>query len=771
MRKRQKTREERELAASLAEASEKELKRAKRSRRSKKSQPTTPELVERPLFMSASLPAPPIPPLPTLRPAPALSATLAKKSLDDFDVNSIQNYHELLAALKAKKVQITLGNDIIAEDNILINYDVAINFNGHSIISDESIPAARVLDIRSGEVTLTGKGKIFAMGDRSVALRVFGAISTEMPFYTTVTVDEGISLFSPTSSAIFVAANLGAAYGLNLNFSGEIIAHDGICISSDVRGQRPRNLPVITLKSGARIIVDETSGAALSAMGYGIWHVGAVCLRGAVGIKAKSGQIHCSHTQIVSNGPADLATFQIEPNDVANLELSIEGGNYLSEHGYVLSGAAGSLSKLSIKDGELQGTLGDYPDDIKRVLDNSARAINDPDFAGEVRPLALPKLPVAPMPTAAPASSPAPIPEIPMPSPVPAVPAAENSQPILPPEPDERAAMRNVLSEALADLEKLRSADYVSGFSAMRRAINQAKKVLRHEHASLADIRDAASSLLAAFDNLEEREDFSLSDEELDELFYHGAVLEEVAGDHLKPSKKTRRFGKKTSPVPVSPKPLPAVPVIQPVAPQPVRPPAPVAAPTPVFTQVTPAVSTPEVRAAAPVPSPAPPIAKVISAPVTPPPQPEPNLSTLRDVIATIARLDPQKYSAASYQALLATLTHAKEIIGRDSVQQHEIDQISSRLLAQLAELEPAPALRQLSAFSSEAIDEMAPAAHWSVGVSSIDEATPFDYANYRPPKSSRFRSTISGLVKSITAGAKAGFATYRRTRRSAKTA
>ncbi len=788
MRRRQKTREERELAASLAEVSERELaKKSKRSRKSKKSQPATPELVERPLFMSASLPAPPIPPLPaTLRPAPALVPTLAKKRIDDFDVNSIQNYQELLAALKAKKVQITLGNDIVATDNILINYDVAINFNGHSIISDETIPAARVFDIRSGEVTLTGKGKIFAMGDRSVALRVFGAISTEMPSYTTVTIDEGISLFSPSSYAVFIAANLGAAYGLKLNFSGEIIAHDGICLSADVRGKHPRNLPVITVKSGARIIVDENSGSALSALGYGIWEVGAVCLRGASGVRAKSGQIKCSHTQVVSNGPADIATFQIEPNDPANLELSIDGGTYVSENSYILDGAAASIQKLSIKDSDFSGARGDYPADIRAVVNTSAQILRDAEPVSEPHQLILPTaptpipeeaLPVAPTtPTVAP-------PDVAMPT-MPNSPIAVDSTPPPTPEPDEREAARSALADAISDLEKLRSSDYAAGFSAMRRAISQAKRTLRSNRASLADIRDAASGLLAAFDNLEERDDMSLSDEELDELFYHGAVLEEMASEREKVTKKTRRlFGKKTTKtLDVPPAPLKAVvnsvpqlsaPTVvpaTPVVPAPVAPvvpaPAPIAAPSaPEPVSLTP-VSAPTATVATPV------VQTSSTAQVAAPTTPEPNLSMLREVISAIARLEPQKYTAASYQNLLNTLSFAKEIIGRDGVQQAEIDQIASRLLTELTDLEPAPVLHQYSSFSSESIDEMSPSAHWSAGVSSIDETAPFDYANYRPPRTKpKLGSPLSGFVKSITIGARAGLATYRRSRRATKNA
>lgn len=780
MRKRRKTRDEQELAASLASASAKEAtKREKRSRRSKKSQPATPEIVARPLFMSASLPAPPIPPVPVVTPSSNSSRPLRDpQERDSFDVNSIQNYHELLAALKAKKVQITLGNDIIAEDNILINYDVAINFNGHSIVSDESIPAARVFDIRSGEVTLTGKGKVFAMGDRSVALRIFGAISTEMPSYTTVTIDEGISLFSPSSYAVFIAANLGAAYGLRLNFAGEIIAHDGICLSGDVRGRHQRNLPTITLSSGARIVVDETSGAALHAAGYGIWEIGAVCLRGATGLKAQAGQISCTHTQMISNGPADLATFAIEPSDHSDLELSINGGTYISENSYVLAGTATSFKKLAIKESELHGALGNYPDDIRAVLNSSLLAPPPADSIAIPSPSMT--LPTAPAPVAAPLPTPA----LKAPSFAPAQPLplpgseaiAESATPAEPPAlPDEREATRTALADALSDLEKLRSADYQSGFAEFRRAVSQAKKVLRHSHSTLADIRDAASNLLTAFDNLEEHDDSSLSDEELDELFYHGAVLEEMTVDQPKPAKKPRLFAPSedtTEKAPeISPESAPKiVPKIISAAPQPIPASAPVVAPVapPALPKADkPPVAAPLATPATPVPVPTP------SAAPVPPVAPALNFSTLREVITTIAQLDAQKYSTTSYQTLLATLTQAKAVIGREDVRQDEIDQISSRLLTQLAELEPAPALNNLSAFSAGAIDEMSPAPHWSTGANSIDDTTPFDYTNYQAPRASkipRLHSPLGGFLKSLSAGARAGFATYRRARRTAKT-
>ena len=694
------------------------------------------QLVARPSVAPVLLPVPPAPPAPTIPPVPVIAPLEASSKRQDFDENSIQTYQELLAALKAKKVQITLGNDIVAEDNILINYDVAINFNGHSIVSSERRIAARVLDIRSGEVTLTGRGKIFAMGKDSIALRVFGAISTEMPHYTSVTVDEGISLFSPTSYAIYIAPNLGVAYGLTLNFAGEIIAHDGIGLSSDVRGQRPRSLPVINLKGEARITADEDSGVAVDAAGYAIWHLGAVNLRGASGLRAKSGVIACQHTQIMASGEAPCAALQILANHEQNLEISVDGGSYMSEQAYALAGETSGLQLLTLRGGDFRGELGVVDDVICRAISMRDAALSmetvtflasiDPKVPLLPQPETPPEMPaelqapVVPEPVPIPQSAPAPEEPLPTPAPDPAVLAREAEQ-------AECQALKSVLAEALADLAKLNAADYTAGFGALHQSVQRAEQLLADPSASLADIRNVAGVILAAFDGLEEHEDLSLSDDELDQLFYHGAVLEEVASPTVS---------------------HPTQPTFTPVAP----PIVPSSAPSEDITDqaatssFAPQSFAPERPAAAP-----------------------PDLSTLSELIAKISALDPERYSPDSYQVLLDELAEIKPIIADPTATQEDIDQIVDNLAADLEDLEPAPAIQELTAFSSGFVDEATPISSWSTGVSSIDETAPFDYTKFRSTVSARPRhssfSPFSKFARSFAAGARAGFAAYRKAR------
>lgn len=482
-----------------------------------------------------------------------------------FNVNSIQSYPELLAALEAQAVQITLGANIIVPDNILINHDVAINFNGYNIISEETSPGARVFDIRSGEVTLTGKGKIFAMGARSVAIRVFGAISMGVPAYTVLTVDEGISIFAPDSYGILVSANLGVAYGLVINFAGEIVARDGIGLSSRIRG-RETNLPTVNIRSGARIRADETMGAALMAAGYAVWKVGAAQLTGATGALLKSGQVEFSHAEVIATGEGMArdaekrevahAAIRVAAAAKHDLKVVVEGGSYLGEKSFAVAGDGEALESFVIRGGDFSGALDVLHHAIETDLEieegsfSLHPALHLKAIRPEITLLPEPEVAdveevsvaeVAKVETAAVQESgvetvaagagaavagAAAVEEVAPEEMVPALP--------LPPVYDEaecaeKIAMQNALMDAVNELKKLRASDYEAGFVDLTAAIREAEELLAGQIMTPADVREMSGKLLAAFDNLEERSEFSLTDDELDELFYHGAVLDELA--------------------------------------------------------------------------------------------------------------------------------------------------------------------------------------------------------------------------------------------------
>lgn len=677
------------------------------------SQATPPEfplggakLVARPSFI---LPEPPVPQPPSaFAPIPSRSLFRSRPRIE-----YTNTYEDLLEALAAEKVQITLGNDILAKDSIVINHDVAIDFNGHSIISDRSVNDMRLLDIRRGEVTLTGEGKIFVMGSNGVAIRLFGAISSGMPNYTNLTIDEKIHLYAPEGSGILISPNLGAAYGVNLNFRGEIVARSGICLSQGVRGLAS-TIPEIHIKSGARIIADEVGGAAIEAAGVGTWHIGAVKLFGINGLRVRHGSITIDHAQIISTD----AAIQIDDNAATGLNLEIDGGKYISETNFAVTGSPLAIENFIIKSGDFCGVRGAIADELSEsisvweesfsndvpamlqslapdsdwnltftqeipsadesILETSSPVAPIPEPAFEddsapATPVAVvsssvaesikpePSFPEADeissiesfadefelsdepiiddepdpvideineeiednienfvmiddeddfefpdevsltdqssaigqrsvfalpepihTPTWTPPPAPAPIimpPLAPEPAPIyqpepastfrqpepeayyqpesfsvpnsdasmspelqyqyqPAInnytytASAEESNAISQPDDAERDALRSALELAISDMRSLRAEDYESGYDELARAVVSTEMLLSDPDTSLTEILDATTDLLDALDQLVEGEDSTMTDAELDQLFYHGAVLKEAAKTH-----------------------------------------------------------------------------------------------------------------------------------------------------------------------------------------------------------------------------------------------
>ncbi len=355
-----------------------------------------PQLVARP---SIILPAPPTPGQPDLPPPPPRRFFRSKARQVEYACTT----EEIIASLEAQHAQITLGNDIIVNQNIIIDHDVAIDFNGHSIIADQTMRDLRVFDIRRGEVTLTGNGKVFAMGTNDIAVRVFGAISSGVPDYTTVTIDEDIHLYAPEGSGLLIAPNLGVAYGVTVNFRGEIIARSGICLSQAVRGIAA-NIPEINIKSGARIIADELFGSAIEAAGLGNWHISAAKLFGVNGINLHLGNLELSHTQIISSN----AALALDAEPQSDLKVLIDGGIYISETGLTVTGDPEALEEFVIRGGDFCGALGIFEEELANVAKiqdgrfstNVVQVLRElepdtewdlkisPDFLGEFHPAA-----------------------------------------------------------------------------------------------------------------------------------------------------------------------------------------------------------------------------------------------------------------------------------------------------------------------------------------------------------------------------------------------
>lgn len=817
-----------------------------------------------------------------------------------YNPDSIKTSRELFDALEAKESKIILGDNIIVDKNILINHDIEIDFNGFSIVSEDNLVAARVLDIRSGKVILSGQGKVFAMGSRSVAMRVFGAISLGVPHYTDITIGKGISLYAPDSYGILISPNLGVAYGVTVKLAGKIMAHDGICVASGIHGDT-QNCPHIIVEKTASIIADETTGAALEASGYGNWQIKQTCLHGAIGAIARTGILNFDNTRLLAHNGE---TFRVEDGAEKELKIKIVGGIYLSENSVVLGGLPEPIKKLSLSDCELYSPLDEAitpeieacatikdcefesdidgyleslimqessdtpdgqaaPNNNAEVLENTKdETVSEPEIATETEDTIVTKpveektteqqsepdvdmkldelellddddfvdemfeftdeldekeLEVGPETEAveiskevsdkqseelksAPKfaeltqdleSATEPVtkkkstkkaktskrskkaPKVAVLAPVipftamldvaPELTDAETDEreillalsdddpdlqavapvdmrPPVPANIDEHVAAKMALADAIAEIRKLSVDDYDTGFSGLEQALKKAEKVLAKPGVDLAAIRDAAAELLQAFDSMEQRDDSALSDAELDELFYQGAVLEEM----LRPQKPITATDISTEPR-LNANSDSAL----------------------VQTEITKVASGTRIPQVSHIQN-----------------DIEPDFTVLSDTLNTISTLNLGKYTAASQAALLAELDRAQSTLMNLHSTQAEIDEVAANLLSQMSRLEtqsikrsvasttvrtssPAPIVNAI--LPATMIDELSPTSTWSIGVTMIDELTPFvtdattreKMLRAMRPHFKAFMETISSpfrkLVRSVATGFKAG--------------
>lgn len=330
-----------------------------------------------------------------------------------FNPNAISNAAELTAAVNSDETQLTLSNDICLEHNLEINRDeLILNLNGHKIIA--LYPNMRVLDIKRGDVTLMGVGEIIAYGEGSVAIRVYGALTQDMPAYAKVTIGERVALYAPTSYAIIISPNaINTAYGVEVTLKGQIIAHDGLYINGMIKGGL--RAPMVTITDNAKITADGETGTAIYAAGYGSWEIGKAKIAGANGLSLETGEFKLSNTELVATGLYQSSTddggfnsitgsaFQLSPRpNRGELTLRLTGGRYTSAAGYVFFldptlDSAQPFKQLAIdrsmfSDVVVSGGLGIFNEKNNNLTDQSLISIKSGQFNADVNQFLAPEL-------------------------------------------------------------------------------------------------------------------------------------------------------------------------------------------------------------------------------------------------------------------------------------------------------------------------------------------------------------------------------------------
>lgn len=291
------------------------------------------------------------------------------------DPSKIGTEEELLQALADPSLpELTLMNDIVLMNNLEFNRDVRLDLGGFKIVSLKH--NARVIDVKSGQVTLAGQGSIVANGDGAAAVRVKGATTPDNAHYASITIEPGVTLYAPNYYGLFVTPSFKAAYGVTVDLGGAIVARDGICINGNIQGSGA-NIPQIIIRDGAKITVDEHEGIALYASGHGNWQIAASQILAATPLYARSGLFTFTKTQMTATASSDKhdsedfglgAVFCLvhEPSVMLPLKLTIDSGEYISQQEYTFvrqsfdTAPSQYATDCTIKSGHFVGRLGNF---------------------------------------------------------------------------------------------------------------------------------------------------------------------------------------------------------------------------------------------------------------------------------------------------------------------------------------------------------------------------------------------------------------------------
>lgn len=314
----------------------------------------------------------------------------------------IRTETELIAAIKdPNTLKITFKNDIVTTRNLEISRNLILDLGGFNLTSLKANVC--VVNIKYGSVLITGRGSIVAYGFKGTAIRIKGATTSDNENYAEVVIDENIKLFAPNYYGLLIAPNFKAAYGVTVDFRGAMVAQDGFCISNSVRG-RGKNIPLIKIADGTKITVDENSGVAIHAAGYGRWEIGAAEITGATGIVAQSGNITLNGTKIIATGEFVESTSEEDKltmigavlqsgkavNPDHTVEVTVNGGEYTSLRSYLFAETRQEKSKpalqmLVIEGGEFAGKLGTFFGLASRGNEHAVTVVYGGDFTENVQ--------------------------------------------------------------------------------------------------------------------------------------------------------------------------------------------------------------------------------------------------------------------------------------------------------------------------------------------------------------------------------------------------
>lgn len=253
----------------------------------------------------------------------------------------------------AEGAEIVLLEDVVLTNTLVIEKDLTINLNNHSISRTDT-----VLEVKGATLNITGKGEIIETAPDYGAIVVRGSENASDTNYTVVNVGKDVKLtgWAGVNIQPINKTDKPYAYGVVVKVEGEIDSvkdqSNGTGFGVYVNGyiQHIENAPIITLTSTADI---ESLGVGVYLGGYATLNVkGATIIGEESAIGAKAGVITIEDGSVIKATGPDLtpttsygnginpsgAAIQLESNTgyAGKVELNIKGGEITSKNSYAI---------------------------------------------------------------------------------------------------------------------------------------------------------------------------------------------------------------------------------------------------------------------------------------------------------------------------------------------------------------------------------------------------------------------------------------------------
>ena len=307
----------------------------------------------------------------------ALVMALSLCTIGWADVTTVKDETELKNAV-ANGGEIKLAKSISLTETMEVKggKSVVIDMNGYDITATSSA----AFKIENGSLRITGNGTVSGgTGSDYKLVYLLGSKESSAANYSTLTVDENVTVKCTDGYAVMISSNEGCAYGVVINIAGKLEAHYGGLYVNGMIKCLEGNVPVISTTASSII---KSEGVGIYAAGFAKWTLnGNIDATGGEAVSVKSGIFEIAGGKYKASGeyadPAVAngngteetgAAISITSNDgyAKKIQVTISGGTFesvngnalyegIAKNGDVSAAAAKSFATVSVTDGTFNG--------------------------------------------------------------------------------------------------------------------------------------------------------------------------------------------------------------------------------------------------------------------------------------------------------------------------------------------------------------------------------------------------------------------------------